>query len=47
MPSKLDNFSNLDKLSSDDLYIIVNDSLKENNIDEAWQAVIRIIEKDV
>ena len=46
VPLKSDSFSELDSLSEDKLYEIISDSLIKNNIDGAWQAAIRIIEKD-
>ena len=46
IPLKLDDFSNFDKLSTDELYQVIHDSLITNNVAEAWQAIIRIIEKD-
>ena len=42
-----DDFSKFDELSSKELYDIIHSALSTNNISEAWQAIIRIIEKDV
>lgn len=44
IPLKSNNFSHFDKLPKDQLYQLVYDLLDENNIDDAWQAIIRIIE---
>ena len=46
IPLKLDNFSNFDSLSEDKLYETISALLIKNDIDGAWQAAIRIIEKD-
>ena len=46
VPLKSDSFSELDSLSEDKLYEIISDFLIKNDIDGAWQAAIRIIEKD-
>ena len=46
LPLKSDSFSSLDSLSKDELYQAINDLLIRNDIDGAWQAAIRIIEKD-
>lgn len=47
IPTKSDDFSKFDELSSKELYDIIHSALNTNNITEAWQAIIRIIKKDV
>ena len=39
--------TNFNELSINELYEIIHNSLITNNVTEAWQAIIRIIEKDV
>ena len=46
IPLKSNEYEYLDILSENKLYQSAKDSLYENNIDEAWQAIIRIIEKN-
>ena len=45
LPSKSGAYSKFDIASISELYKIIQNSLRLNNIDEAWQAAIRIIEK--
>ena len=46
MPLKSNDYKHLDILSENKLYQSAKELLYENNIDEAWQAIIRIIEKN-
>ena len=46
IPLRLNDFNYFDKLSIDQLYQDVKDLLIKNKINEAWQAIIRIVEKD-
>jgi len=46
IPLKSNEYKYLDILPENKLYQSAKDSLYENNIDEAWQAIIRIIEKN-
>ncbi len=45
LPSKNNAWPEFDVASKSELYKMIQDSLKLNDIDKAWQAAIRIIEK--
>jgi len=46
IPPKLDSSNNLEALSEDELYKAVADLLIKDNVNEAWQAIIRIVERN-